>query len=161
MDIKDREAKRKADGVRKKPKEGMGFEKRVQKTYNKRLKNGSPTASSRDTARRRPNSGAIWSMPGDIVTEAELFECKERGSKTSRGEKTITIQKQQLDKIKSESYLANKDIWYYVFGFKECDNIYLVKDFEDELRMIQQINSLKQRIIELEEQLRNDDNAES
>lgn len=149
MKLKEREAEKKKEGYVKKPKEGMKFEKRVQKTYNERL--GKNTSGSKwNNARRRPNSGAIWCMPGDIVTEKELFECKERGSKTSRGEKTISIQKQQLDKIKQESYLAGKNVWYYVFGFKECDSIYLVKDFEDELAMIQQIEILKERIKELE-----------
>jgi hypothetical protein len=161
MDLRDKQAKRKAEGIRKKPKEGMSFEKRVQKAYNKKLKSGNAASDSGGSARRRPNSGAIWSMPGDIITEKELLECKERGSTTSKGEKTITIQKAQLEKIKSEAYTARRDVWYYVFGFKECDNIYLVKDFEDELRMIQQIKMLKDHIVELEKQLEDDSNAES
>jgi len=154
MEAKEKQEKRRAQGIKKKPKEGMSFEKRVQKTYNKRLSQNMPQSNNTRTgARRRPNSGAIWCMPGDIVTEKELLECKERGSKTSKGKKTITIQKQQLEKIKLEAYQEKKDIWYYVFGFKECDDIYLVKDFEDELRMIQQIRMLKERILELEQQL--------
>jgi hypothetical protein len=154
MELRDRQAKRKAEGIRKKPKEGMGFEKRVQKTYNKRIsKKDSSSGNPRDAARRRPNSGAIWCMPGDIVTEKELLECKERGSTTSKGEKTITIQRQQLEKIKAEAFQAKKDIWYYVFGFKECEDIYLVKDFEDELQMIQQLEMLKNKVLELEERL--------
>lgn len=161
MDLKDRQAKRKAEGIKKKPKEGMKFEKRVQQAYNKGTKRSNTTGSTGGTARRRPNSGAIWSMPGDIVTERELMECKERGSTTSKGEKTITIQRQQLEKIKSETYTAMKSVWYYVFGFKEDEGIYLVKDFHDELRMIQQIQQLKDRILELENQLGGDSDAES
>ncbi len=152
MDIKEKQEFNKKNGIRKKQKEGMSFEKRVQKTYNKSVgvKNQSNMSSS--MARRRPNSGAIWSMPGDIVTLNELIECKERGSTTSKGEKTITIQKNQLEKIREESFIAKKNIWYYIFGFKNDKDIYLVKDFNDELLMIQQINLLKEKIIELENQ---------
>ena len=146
---KEKQEQKKRDGIKKKPKEGMGFEKRAQKRYNQTVGKDKPS-SSVPNARRRPNSGAIWCMPGDIVTEKELMECKERGSTTSKGEKTITIQKHQLDKIEQEAFFSNKDVWYYLFGFKECDRIYLVKDFEEELSMIQQINKLKQRIQELE-----------
>lgn len=162
MDIKDRDTKRKTEGIRKKPKEGMDFEKRVQKA---RIKGSSKKYNTPNNtgniASRRPNSGAIWSMPGDIVTKDELIECKERGSKTAKGEKTITIQRQQLEKIKAEAYMARKDVWYYVFGFKECENIYVTKDFEDELRMIQQIEDLKLRIIEIEEKQKESQDAES
>lgn len=156
MELKDRQDKRKAEGIKKKPKEGMDFEKRVQKTYNKRLKNASSTTPKSSGARRRPNSGAIWSMPGDIISEEELFECKERGSTTGRGEKTISIPKSHLDKVKQEAYQANKNTWYYVFGYKESPEIYLVKDFEDELRLIQQIGILKERVLELESKLGDD-----
>ena len=144
MERKEKEEERKKNRIPKKKKEGMGFEKKVAKRYNNVLSN------NENNARRRPNSGAIWSMPGDIVTEKELIECKERGSVTSRGEKTISIPKAQLDKIKEESFLAKRETWYYIFGYKDSEEIYLVKDYEDELRMIQQINILKERIKELE-----------
>jgi hypothetical protein len=162
MDLKDRQVKRKAEGIRKKPKEGMSFEKRVQKARNKKARENSNSSSyTRDVASRRPNSGAIWCMPGDIVTKRELIECKERGSTTSKGEKTITIQRQQLEKIKIEAYQAKRDVWYYIFGFKECDDIYLVKAYNDELEMIEQIETLKRRILDLELQIGGDQNTES
>ena len=94
MDIKDRQAKKKAQGVRKKEKDGMKFEKTVTKNFN--------------IAKRCINSGAIWFSPGDISTPEALIECKQRGSTTSRGEKTFTIQKEQLQKIKEESIFAKK-----------------------------------------------------
>lgn len=141
MDRKDKEDEKKRLGIKKKKKEGMDFEKRVAKKHN---------SAKQDVARRRPNSGAIWSMPGDITTEKELYECKERGSTTSKGEKTISIPKAHLDKVRDESFLAKKEVWYYVFSYKGSKEIYLVKDYEDELRMIQQIKELKDRIRELE-----------
>ena len=100
-------------------------------------------------------------MPGDIITEEELAECKERGSTTSRGEKTITIQKKQLEKIELEAYQANKKTWHYIFGFKECQRIYVVKDYEDELKMIQQMKSLKDRISDLEKEIGGNIDAKS
>ena len=142
MDRKEKEDERKKTRTPKKKKEGMDFEKRVAKRYNQ--------AAANNDARRTPNSGAIWSMPGDIVTARELMECKERGSTTARGEKTISIPKEHLDKVKEEAFLAKKSIWYYIFGYKNTHEIYLVKDYDDELGMIQQIASLKERIIELE-----------
>lgn len=148
MKLSKRRKENKLNKVPKKKKEGMDFEKRAAKRYNKSVAKIQSTKANRTL-----NSGAIWSMPGDIVTKNELIECKERGSTTSRGEKTITIQKQQLDKIKEEAFLAKKNIWYYLFAFKGSNDIYVTKDFEDELAMIEQIELLKHRVLELEELL--------
>lgn len=144
---KEREAKKREQTFLKpkKEKEGMGFEKRVAKRYNKKV------TQTHTSARRRPNSGAIWSMPGDIVTEEGfLFECKERGSVTSRGEKTISIHKDWLDKVTDEAISSKKKYWALPFGFKESDEVYIIKDYNTELEMIQTIKILKDRIIELE-----------
>lgn len=149
MAIKKKEQERKAAGLFKKKKEGMDFEKRVTKKYNKKL----TPSGIKDSASRRPGSGSIWSMPGDIVTDKELFECKERGSTTSTGEKTISIPKAHLDKVKLETHYAGKDVWYYIFSYKGTEDIYLVKDYNDELAMIEQINMLKKRIVELENRI--------
>lgn len=133
-------------------KEGMSFEKKVSKRYNKKF-----TYDNKESnAYRRPGSGSIWSMPGDIVTENELIECKERGSTTSSGKKTISIPKEHLEKVRDEAFLEGKDVWYYIFGYKKSDDIYLVKDYNDELAMLQQIKVLKDRIRELEGELNED-----
>jgi hypothetical protein len=145
MVTKEKQEEKKRLGIRKKKKEGMDFEKRVAKKHNK-----AKSSDRYDDARRRPNSGAIWSLPGDIVTKDQLIECKERGSTTSRGEKTISIPKAHLDKVKEEAYMAKKDIWYYIFSYKGSDEIYLVKDYDDELRMIQEIEELKDIINKLQ-----------
>lgn len=147
---KKKQEEKKRLSIKKKKKEGMSFEKKVKKRYNKAITQN----VNKENAKRRPNSGAIWSMPGDIVTEEELIECKERGTTTSKGEKVITIPKEHLEKIKNEAYFAGKDVWYYIYQYKGDNNIYLVKDFNDELKMIQQIKSLKQRINDLEEKIK-------
>lgn len=143
MITKEKQDIKKASGVKKQKKEGMGFEKKVKKAYNKKM--------VKDNARRTANSGAIWCMPGDIITENELIECKERGTRNASGEKTISIPRDHLIKTKHEAYLAKKNIWYYIFQYKNTDEIYLVKDYHDELEMISQIQMLKQRVQELED----------
>ena len=123
---------------KRKPKEGMAFEKRVVKRINQH-------SAEKPTARRRPNSGAFWNMPGDIVTATDLLECKERGSVTSRGEKSFTIQKDWLDKVRAESILAKKD-WALPFTFKGTQDIYVIKSFEDELAMRQELDYLREEV---------------
>lgn len=136
----------------KKKKEGMDFEKQVVKRYEQRIAQKGP--KNRDVViRRQPNSGAIWSMPGDITTEEALMECKERGSTTSKGEKQIAINKTWLEKIAYESRTSGKPYWYLPFHYKGDGDIYLVKDFDHELEMIHQIKILKERVQELEGQL--------
>ena len=144
-----KEKERKESGSFKKKKEGMNFEKKVARKYNKKFAPSDKTS----VANRRPGSGAIWNMPGDIVTKRELIECKERGSTTKSGEKTISVPKSHLEKVKSEAHYAGRDVWYYVFSYKGSEDIYLVKDYNDELAMIEQIEILKNRIIELENTL--------
>lgn len=149
MERKKKEEERKASGSTRKKKEGMDFEKKVAKKYNQKLSGSTGTGN----ANRRPGSGSIWSMPGDIITKGELIECKERGSVTASGEKTISIPKSHLEKVKNEAFYAGKDIWYYIFSYKGSNEIYLLKDYNDELFMIEQIESLKARIKELENTL--------
>lgn len=134
MELKDKQKEKKEKNIRKKEKEGMRFEKKVAKKYNE--------------AKRTINSGALYFCPGDIVTPNELIECKERGSTTARGEKTFTIQKQQLEKIKSEAQLMKKKNWYYIFGFKNDDEIYITKSYDSELEMLQYIEQLEKKISE-------------
>lgn len=139
--------------LKKKKKEGMDFEKRVAKKYNKSV----GQSAKSDTARRRPNSGAIWSLPGDIVTRDALFEAKERGTRTSTGEKTISIHKEWLEKIAEEARGAGKQYWFLPFGFKDDKSIYLTTDFTIQLQLIDLlhdqekiIKDMQQRIDELE-----------
>lgn len=145
MDIRDRQIERKKNNIPKKKKEGMSFEKSIAAKINRKNKSN----SSSIIASRRPNSGAIWSMPGDIVTKEQLIECKERGSTNARGESQITIQKIQLSKIQQEALSCGKAP-LYIFSFKGDTEAYVVKNFEYELELLEQIEILKNRIKELE-----------
>jgi hypothetical protein len=129
----------------KKKKEGIDFEKKVVKQWNKTL--------AESSARRQPNSGAIRDRPGDIITPQELFECKERGTLSSRGEKSITIQLNWIEKVKGEMIRANKNHWYIPFGFKNCPEIYLIKEFNHELELLQIIEEQARYIKKLEASL--------
>lgn len=143
--LREKEKVRKEAKIAKKKKEGMSFEKAVAKKINRRL--GSP--QPRTVARRRPNSGAIWHMPGDIVTPEQLLECKERGSTNARGESQITIPRDHLEKVRQEAIQSDR-VPYYVFTYKNHPETYVVKNFDDELDLLQQIQILKDRILELE-----------
>ena len=139
----------------KKKKEGLDFEKEVQKKYNKYIKSQKTSYIKNNkkiepqAAKQQIGSGSLWFAPSDIITENELIECKERGTTTSKGNKTISIQKKWLDKVKYEAALANKKQWYLSFKYKDTDDIYIIKDFEDELAIIQLINNLQEEIKEL------------
>jgi hypothetical protein len=171
----------------KEKKEGMGFEKRVQKEWNQTM--GRP--SSGDTspngkkvgqgkpridvgsvpngrgkpnpalgeARRQPNSGATWKAKGDIKLYHALMECKERGTLTAKGEKQIAIMKEWLDKMVIEAYKEARDYWYLPFGFKGSDDIYIVKPFDHEMQLIYELRVARERIEELEELLGGRDNG--
>ena len=151
MILKEKADARKQDRYVKQKKQGMEFEKDVQKIYNKKNIRSNAGNQQSSVAYRQPNSGGLWHSPGDIITPQELMECKERGTKTSKGIQTITIQKLQLDKIQEEAILANKEQWYYVFRFKDSKQIFVVKDFEDELELIELLNQYKEQLEDKDE----------
>jgi hypothetical protein len=124
MEAKKKQAsKTRKEKVHRIKKEGLDLEKEVAKKYNKfvqsKKKQLNKPSFSNNTARQQIGSGSLWFAPSDVVTEEELIECKERGTTTSKGEKTISIQKKWLDKVKKESFLANKKSWYLTFRYKE------------------------------------------
>jgi hypothetical protein len=149
----------------KEKKEGMAFEKRVQKTWNQTVsKSGQAKQPERPLpkprisgamgeARRQPNSGATWKAKGDIKLEHALMECKERGTLTAKGEKQIAIMKEWLDKMVVEAYKESRDYWYLPFGFKGSDDIFIVKPFDHEMQLIYELRAARERIEELEAQL--------
>lgn len=112
----------------------------------KHLSAYSRTGSSgrENEARRQTNSGAMWHSKGDIRVEHALMECKERGTVNGRGEKTITIPKEWLEKQEKEAFQEGKPFWYLPFGYKNSDEIYLIKDFNHEVEMIHEIRNLEE-----------------
>lgn len=91
------------------------------------------------TSRQTPNSGA-GQVKGDeqisgIINVME--ELKERNQVTSRGEKTFTIQKEWLEKLKKEAQAENKEFWYLKFIFSGTDkDVYCILDSDMVMSMV-------------------------
>ena len=102
------------------------------------------------SARRQTRSGAIWFMPGDIVDDVLLIECKERSSVDSKGKSQIVIKKEWLDKILKESdgnrYPA------LVFRYKDSPDIYFTQKFEVLCDMVSEIKYLREELAKIKEQ---------
>ena len=99
-------------------------------------------------AKRQANSGALWYAKGDIKTEHYLLECKERGTVNARGEKTISIPKSWLLKQEQEAFQENRPYWAIPFRYKNDDAIYIVKSFDQELEMYQEMRRLREELAE-------------
>jgi hypothetical protein len=76
------------------------------------------------TSRQTPNSGA-----GQIKGDEEIRgiikvmeELKEENKTTSRGQKTFTIQKEWLLKLRREAQAAGKEFWYLKYVFSGDDH---------------------------------------
>ena len=93
-------------------------------------------------ANRQVRSGAIWFMPGDVTDTIILAECKERATVTAQGEKTISIPKSWLTKIKQEANLAGK-YPSFMFRYKDDEVIYSINEFDVLCDMITEIKFLR------------------
>lgn len=133
---------------KKSNKEGMAFQRKVVDAYNDKLSE-TTNILSKPKAQEQINSGAIWHMPGDVITEEALMECKERGTVSAKGEKQISIKKDWLDKIAEEA-LSSGRAPLLPFGFKNDEEIYVVAKFDLWLELVQTIDILKARIQKLE-----------
>jgi hypothetical protein len=105
-------------------------------------------------ARRQANSGAMWHAKGDIKLDHALMECKERGTRTSKGAKTISIPKEWLEKQEKEAFQEQRDYWYLPFGYKGDEDIYLVKPYDHELELIFDLRQAREEIERLQEENR-------
>jgi hypothetical protein len=135
---------------RKEVKEGMDFENRGTRQYNKAV------TSAKQIARRQLNSGAMAHALGDMITEEELTaalaEYKERGSADARGEKQITIKKEWLDKLAWEAEQMGRDFYFLPFSFKGSDKDYVALEYDMLLKYIQFIQILleKNRLLQMQ-----------
>lgn len=111
----------------------------------------STAAPQQNVARRQKNSGAHWFAKGDIVLPEMLMEAKERGTKNSRGEKTISIPKQWIDDMVVESRKEGKPYWCIPFRYKNDDGIYIVKDYDQELELWYELQEARKEIARLKE----------
>lgn len=93
-------------------------------------------------ARRQLRSGAIWFMPGDVADTIILAECKERATITVKGEKTISVPKSWLTKIKQEANLVGK-YPSFMFRYKDDETIYSINEFDVLCDMVLEIKFLR------------------
>lgn len=105
-------------------------------------------------AKRQINSGAMWHSKGDIKLEHALMECKERGSTNAKGEKQITIPKHWLEKQAKEAFQEQRPYWYLPFGYKNDDEIYLIKPYDHELELVYELRKAREEIERLERELK-------
>ena len=92
-------------------------------------------------ARRSRASGALWYEKGDIVDEILHPECKERkGRDLKGGNKSISIQREWLEKAKEE-LLGSEKVMCLPFRFKEDENIYVIFEFNDIAELIQNMKA--------------------
>jgi len=151
---KQRQGLRSRSLTNKHKKQGIDFENRGTKQYNNAVK------SAKDIAKRQIASGALSFALGDMITEEELSaslaEFKERGSRNSRGEKQITIQKKWLEDIKKEAAQMNKEYYFLPFSFKGSDIDYVAMEYDRLLAYVQQIQMLLEENRLLKEQLKDE-----
>lgn len=120
--IKEEKAYTKPIKNKKRYKKGRKFEEDTVKKWNKAI--------------LQVNSGAIYDMPGDIITIDSLLECKERSTITTKGKKTFTIHLDWLKKTEGEALRAGKPYWYLPLHFKDDDKTYVIMDFDQQLEIL-------------------------
>ncbi|WP_422661666.1 hypothetical protein ACK8P5_26450 (plasmid) [Paenibacillus sp. EC2-1] len=105
--------------------------------------NGLPTVKEY-FASRQLGSGNIWFMPGDVADPVILAECKERLLVNAKGEKTMTIPKDMIEKIMEEAKMLNR-YPTLIFRYKGDENgkTYVVNDFDVLVEMIHEIKILR------------------
>lgn len=133
----------KSTSRRQTSKAGMQFEQDGMNSYNQAVFRG------KDAARRQPNSGAIQGFLGDVITSEEwtaaITEFKERSSTTKAGEKSISIQKKWLDKLKEEAYEMDRDYYFLPFRYSGSDTDYLVIEYSMLMGYIETIAHLNEQ----------------
>lgn len=131
---------------------GMDFENRGTAKYNQRVR------FAKDAARRQIASGAIKTMPGDMVTEedltAALAEFKERNSVDAHGEKQITIKRKWLEQLRKEAKEMNREYFFLPFRFKGDHTEYVTMEYDVLLSYVQTIQMLVQQINFLKKKLK-------
>lgn len=111
------------------------------------------TNTTKTEAKRQTNSGAMWYAKGDAKLEHALLECKEYGTRNSRGEKTFSIPLEWLTKQADEAFREGRPYWYLPFAYKNDPEIYLIKPFEHEMELIQELRRLHEENEKLRRQL--------
>jgi hypothetical protein len=142
--IKEKTGLKAKSDRRMEKKEGMDFENRGTRSYNKAVQ------TAKQVAHRQLASGALHYALGDMITEesltAALAEFKERGSKDARGEKQITIKRDWLEKLKDEARQMKREYYFLPFSFKGDTKDYVAMEYDMLLAYVQTIQTLLEQI---------------
>lgn len=96
-------------------------------------------------AERQVRSGALWFAPGDVKDDLLLAEAKDHLILDSKGNKTMSIKKDVIDKIIEEAKMLGKYPGF-IWRYKGDPQRYAVQPFEDLAAMIQLLKSYTQEI---------------
>ena len=133
---------------------GQKTEKKVIKRTNDAIKDGVKRAFERNKMRLTPNSGA-GSIKGDSISGDLMQEMKERNHELKGGNKSLSVQKSWLEKLRKEAYSAGKDYYILPFTFGEDEeDVYCIVDYDIAMRMYNDIVFLKTDVKRLEEEIK-------
>lgn len=137
---------------------GVKTEKKAVKKTNDHVKKSIERAYKKRATNLTPNSGA-GSVKGDALSYDLMQEMKERNHELKGGNKSISIQKEWLEKLEREAYQAGKPYYILPFTFGEDEKkIYTILDYDvvmgiyaDIVYLKETIDILEKKIAELEE----------
>lgn len=126
---------------------GQKTEKKAVNSLNKTIKKKIEKAYNKNKQKLTPNSGA-GHIKGDSIASDLILEMKERNKVLKGGNKSISIQKEWLDKLRKE---ASGKYYSLVFSFGENEeDLYAIIDYNTLSEMYSDIVYLKERLNELE-----------
>jgi hypothetical protein len=74
--------------------------------------------------KKQLNSGATMFAKGDVVTDNFLVECKTK----IKDSKSISIQKEWIEKLKEECFAMRKPYWAISFSFGDNEDYFIINE---------------------------------
>lgn len=114
--------------------------KKPNRFYSKRQENKVAKITEVDNGKREPNSGATLFRKGDVKTDSLLIECKT----LTKPQKSHTIKREWLDKIREEAFSRGKQLSALAFDFGDNGTQFFIlqdNDFQNLLSAWLEVNS--------------------
>lgn len=88
--------------------------------------------------RLQPNSGATAFKKGDVINTNFLIEAKT----LTKPQKSFSVKKEVIEKIKQESYAMNRDNYALCFDFGDDERFYIIpeRSFREYNRLLDENN---------------------
>lgn len=74
--------------------------------------------------RKQLNSGATMFQKGDVITDKILIECKTKVKES----KSISIQKDWIEKLKEEAFAMRRPYWAIIFNFGDNEDYFIINE---------------------------------